>query len=119
MAQNYHPICQTSHSAGMAPFSTFSGPIPRFQNTEEGKSSTILPLQTQALRTGYFHLFQNGIKAELDRGLRDHIGQPFYFIDEGTCVEFLPKVTQQVYGRAETITRFPDFQSRMLTTLFE
>lgn len=77
------------------------------------------PLQTRALLTGHFHLFQNGIKAELDRGLRDHIGQPFYFTDEGTCVEFLPKVTQQVYGRVETITRFPNFQSRMLANLFE
>lgn len=41
MAQNYHsPSVKLAVSAGMAPLSAFSGAISRFQNTEEGRSST-------------------------------------------------------------------------------
>ncbi|KAF5916099.1 hypothetical protein HPG69_003173 [Diceros bicornis minor] len=35
------PSVKLAVSAGMAAFSTFSSPVPRFQNTEEGRSSTV------------------------------------------------------------------------------
>lgn len=48
------PSVKLAISAGMAPFSTCSGPVPRFQNTEEGRGSSghTLPLKTQASFAG-------------------------------------------------------------------
>lgn len=83
------PSVKLTISDGMAPFSTFSGHVPRFCNTEEGRSSTvqISPLKIQASLTGYFHTTQNGTNAELDRGLRDDLDQPLRFTDEETYAE--------------------------------
>lgn len=46
---------------------------------EDPVPSRCLPLKTRASRAGYFHTARLGMQAELDRGLRDHAGQPLGF----------------------------------------
>lgn len=84
------PSVKLAISAGMAPFSTCSGPVPRFQNTEEGKGSSghTLPLKTQASFAGCVSPVRKH-QSRLVRGLGGQLAWCLYFIDGetyGKCV---------------------------------
>jgi len=76
------PSVKLAISAGMAPFSTCSGPIPRFQNIEEGRCSSVHTLLLKRLPHLQDASIQFGnIKAELVRGLGDLLAWPLCFIN--------------------------------------